>query len=771
MNHIKKHVKLYVLIILEIGFLVLTAMMISGKKEDLVFSPADFADNIQGRETIFLDENGISFIADPNGAEVEEAELAGENLLSGKFALGSGAYTIAANYSTDTEKNFVELYSVNNMASTVSSEILLLSDRTEVRSKIYVPVGRSMHDIQIRIHYSGEGQLSLKGIRITGEGTFNWVPIAGYLILFVFLDLFLCLLFSGSGALLRSWLRKNYEYPVIFLISVLASLPVFADFLYVGHDLEFHLARIIAVSREISYGQFPVRMLTDMLGGYGYPTSTFYCDLFLYPFSILYLLGLPLRMCWQSYVIIVNVFTALLAYYAFYRISDDRNAGIVGSFVYSLSAYRIVDIYLRSAMGEFTAMAFIPLVILGMWHIYYDDKNSAEGWGFLGIGMSGIALSHLLTLEMVALFIGLFCLLEYRRTFRRDTLICIVKAALMTLLLACWFIFPMLISMSRIDISMYEHQFYIQAEGAYPVQVFNPFMRGSGLSTTATPREMPLSLGGGIIAAFAMLIWTIMHPEMGKERKKQRMLFVLTVLSLVFSMYFFPWDSIAGITEGRIDVISSIARMVQYPWRFLEITTALLSVSSIVILKWINDEYRKTGFIWVWILVSGTILSLGSFYNPFINESKWTRADNEYYIENSIGGEEYLPSDSGAVSELTHDVEIPESADAEVLSYEITSGERRLEISNRGEETPILLPAFAYPGYFAEDMDTGQIMELSKGDRGRLSLDIPAGYAGKVRIHYEEPSSWRVFEIISLLSAVFFSAAGIRYTKNSRRKA
>ena len=79
--------------------------------------------------------------------------------------------------------------------------------------------------------------------------------------------------------------------------------------------------------------------------------------------------------------------------------------GIVGSAIYTLSAYRIVDVHLRSAMGEFTAMSFIPLVILGIWRIYYDEKEDITGWGCLGVGMTGISLSHLLSLEMISLFL------------------------------------------------------------------------------------------------------------------------------------------------------------------------------------------------------------------------------------------------------------------------------------------------------------------------------------------------------------------------------
>lgn len=730
-----------------------------GEPSGMSFTSEDFSDNVAGRTNICTDDEGAHFVYDPAlVVRNDEGVVLGDDLLTGKFALGSGAYVLSVDYRTDDTNGYVELYSKDALTEPVSEKIKLIPEKSHVSGKIYVPFARSLHDIQMNIHYTGPGSLTVYGISLSEDVSYRWVPIAGYILLFAILDLMLWMLFAVSGAGSRRFLREHYEIPILLGVVFLASLPDMADFLYIGHDTKFHLARLIAVSHEISYGQFPVRMLTDMLKGYSYPTSTFYCDLFIYPFSFLYLAGLPLRMCWQTYVLAANILTAVLAYCSFRRIAGDRDAALTGTAVYVLSSYRIVDIYLRSAMGEFTALTFIPIVILGIWIIYYEKKESFEGWLLLGLGMSAISLCHLLSLEMIALFLVLFCLLEYKRTFTVYRLLSIAKAALMTILLSCWFIFPMLLSMRSISLSMYEHQQYIQMHGAYPIQVFNMFMRGTGASASEISAEMPLSIGGGMITALVMLVYVMLKRDDFGDRKRQRVGFVLVGTALAFSMYFFPWDTIASITDVRMNAFSRLARMVQFPWRFLEIATAVLSVTALVLLKELKKDDKKgtvSGYkVWTGLLILGTVISLGAFYDPFANGVLQSKVSDESFIEDSIGLEEYLPEGSGMVLDLEYDVEIPEGSGAKVESYEASGGERRLSVSNSGSEASVLIPVFAYPGYAAEDTFTHEKIDIEAGTDARIKLAVPGGYSGTIRVYYREPFIWRLFEIISLCSLI-----------------
>ena len=717
---------------------------------------------------IFIDDNEIRFTYDPSAASYDdEGRLLGDDLLTWRFSIGSGAYDVVVDYEAEAANAYVELFSESWVAEPVSEKVYLSAGETETVTKMYIPFARSMHDVQMNIHYTGPGSLKVYSVSLLEDVSYRWVPVAGYIIFIIVLDMILYIIFSGSAAGIRARIRENPQILGLIVVVILASLPAFTDFLYVGHDIRFHLARIIAVSREISYGKFPVRMLTDMLGGYGYPTSIFYCDLFLYPFAFLYYLGMPLYMCWQLNIIVLNTVTAWISYRSFKRISGRPDLGAVGAAVYTLRAYRMVDIYLRDALGEFTAMTFIPLILAGMWILYYEEEEDKDGWLCLGAGMTGVALCHSLSVEMITVFLVFFCLMEYRKTFIRYRLLSIIKAALMTVLLSCWFIFPMLMSMRGISLNMYQNQKYMQVNGAYLSQLFNPFMAGTGYSGLATYGEMPLSIGGGMIVALAMLIYRILKKG-DADRHKQRVALVMVSLSMIFSLCAFPWDSIAGMSQGRIDIIANIALMVQLPWRYLEIAAGLLSVTAVCGLKAESEytHYREKSGAWKVALLLGTLISLWSFFNNVITDMKWTRAADESYLDDGIAAEEYLPAESGRVDDLPVEVEIAEGTGVTIGRYEAVDGERRLSISNPGGAARVLIPVFAYPGYHAEDMSSHATIGYRKGESARIELEIPGGYGGTIRVYYKEPGLWRVFEMVSAISFICFVAYLIKVRRS-----
>ena len=133
------------------------------------------------------------------------------------------------------------------------------------------------------------------------------------------------------------------------------------------------------MAAELSYGQFPVRLTTTTLNGYGYANPLCYCELFLLLPALLYNLWLPLRTCYQIYIFAVTLATCLIAYFSFGRITESRRLGLLGAMLYTLSCYRLVCVYTRAAVGEFTAMAFFPLVLLVCFCASASACSSASG--------------------------------------------------------------------------------------------------------------------------------------------------------------------------------------------------------------------------------------------------------------------------------------------------------------------------------------------------------------------------------------------------------
>ncbi len=150
---IAKHVKLYILITAE---LILILAMIAGSFGDAAaysFTPSDFEDNVQGRSYISADEEMIHFSYNPAAVRYDdEGRIIGDDLKTGKFAIGSGAYDIVVDYEAGASNAYVELYSESRVTESVSPKIQISAGRSSGSSKAYIPFGRSMHDIQMNNH-------------------------------------------------------------------------------------------------------------------------------------------------------------------------------------------------------------------------------------------------------------------------------------------------------------------------------------------------------------------------------------------------------------------------------------------------------------------------------------------------------------------------------------------------------------------------------------------------------------------------------------------
>ena len=89
--------------------------------------------------------------------------------------------------------------------------------------------------------------------------------------------------------------RKNRRDAMILVCAAaFACMPLLWRGVYDGHDLLFHLNRIEGIASGLRNGQFPVRIHSSTLLGYGYAAPEFYPELFLYFPAALRNLGVSL---------------------------------------------------------------------------------------------------------------------------------------------------------------------------------------------------------------------------------------------------------------------------------------------------------------------------------------------------------------------------------------------------------------------------------------------------------------------------------------------
>ena len=202
-------------------------------------------------------------------------------------------------------------------------------------------------------------------------------------------------------------------------VTLLACGPFLTGGLWHGSDLGYHLRRIENIAMGLAAGQFPVRIQSDWVNGCGYAVGVFYGDALLYAPALLRLAGVPVSAAYDAYLFGITLCTAAAGYYAGRRLGGGRCACAAGAVLYTLSAYRLCDVTDRAALGEYTALAFLPLVAAGFWRTLRPDRARLPGWALLVLGLSGVLQSHLLSFEMTVLLLALAALLCARQVFSR----------------------------------------------------------------------------------------------------------------------------------------------------------------------------------------------------------------------------------------------------------------------------------------------------------------------------------------------------------------
>lgn len=111
----------------------------------------------------------------------------------------------------------------------------------------------------------------------------------------------------------------------------------------------------------------------------------------------------------------------------------------MAAFLYTLSIYRLIDLYTRAALGEGMAMIFLPLVMWGMYELFLGNEKK---WYLAALGFTGVMQCHILSTELAVCFGGLFGLLYIGRLREKGRFRALLAAAGSTVLLNLGLMLP-----------------------------------------------------------------------------------------------------------------------------------------------------------------------------------------------------------------------------------------------------------------------------------------------------------------------------------------
>lgn len=680
------------------------------------------------------------------------------------FSLPNGFYMVAIQYeSSNTAVAAMSLhYSYGAGETDITGPIIINPDSSEAFCDFRVKYDD--REIQLRARLTDdaaeEDYLRIVNVNIITSPLSIRNFIFKFVVCLLAIDL-LILLYRMKDKFHINEERQTY-FKILLLLIFISSIPLMVNYLFNNaHDLKFHLMRIEGIQEGLMYGMFPVKIQPGWMVGHGYATSVFYGDILLYIPAILRIFGVSIQTSYQFYILLINAITVFTSYYCFLKMSNAR-IGLICAVVYTLNIYRLANIYTRAAVGEYTAMVFIPLILYGLWKIYTlpeESKEHQKSWIPITIGCCGIFLSHIITTEMTAVFVILTAVIMWKKTFRKKNFLVLVKSAAATLLLNCWFLVPfldyMLTGSFLINSPNSFGEYAIENESIFPSQFFMIDYSVTGLSRGAyagTVSEMPLTVG---LSALTVLVgWFLLcfgKKERNKAEKKAEYFAVfLSVVSLWMTTNLFPYTWMAN----KLSILKMPVRSIQYSWRFLAIAGLMLVYLLCMILQkeWIKTRTKR---LFAGLLI---VLSFGqgiSYMSQCLNEFEASRIYQEGNLSTfETGNKEYLPINeetelnvSKYANQLTYD-----NSEITVENWYRDNGAVVVSLTNNRNETAQMeVPLLFYKGYHAVT-DSGEELFISLGTSSRISVSVPADFTGSFRVEFKEPWYWRFGEIISLLT-------------------
>ena len=550
----------------------------------------------------------------------------------------------------------------------------------------------------------------------------------------------------------RSWFSNNKVIiTTVLAISFITSLPLFSYGTEVGHDLDFHLMRIAGISQELLAFHVPVRIQSFYNYGYGYPVSIYYGDLLLYFPALLHLIGFSLLNAYKIYSFTINLLTTILCYYAGHKIWKNNNTALFFAAAYTLSTYRFVDIYVRNAVGEYTAIMFFPLIVLAIYELYYaPDQNehiiNTKALLYITIGMTGIITSHILTTEMVCIFLMVFAIINIKKTLSKKVISTVALSIVGTALLSAYFIIPFIDYYINVPVNINNTNnttAHIQGDGAYIIQYFAFFKSLFGARSEFISQRLSVTPG---LLLMIVLCFSICLIVKDKATNLQKNLTLGILIIMFLSSNLFPWNMVSRFKIGNF------LAQIQFPWRWLIFACMLLAILFATIINsdnlsfsGINISKNTIMIASLFILVLQVSIDVGSYANDAQN----IKAPNYSTDLDGTDYREYFLADSDFFS-LTFNVYGDNLKSGYLVEQNGTDYEFKIETDGEGYVT---LPILNYKGFHVYD-ESGHKYKIKDGKQQEISVNLPSEFDGTLYVSFVEPIAWRVAEIISLITVI-----------------
>lgn len=533
----------------------------------------------------------------------------------------------------------------------------------------------------------------------------------------------------------------------ILIISLLISflfcgLLLSSPSIIRSDDLVFHLNRIRALANSINNGDFYPYLFQTQNFNYGYASPIFYSNILLYPAAILNCFGLTIIQSYKILMLLCTFLTCLSISYFLTEFTGNIFSISVGMFFYIFSGYRITDCYTRGALGEIFAFIFLPLVLYGIYNLFYANKTK---WWLLTIGYTGLLLSHNITFLLSCFMFLVFLIINLRKIINDKSIFIYTFIAIsISIGLSAFFLFPMLEQINLLTITNNTPLNTL-------VLTFSDILGIANKTYIFTP-------------SLILILIPLFHFKSLSKSCFFKHTYFLGLVTIVLAMIPTLWK------------IQAFA-VIQFPWRLLILSCILLIPAFLDTFDHYKISFKAILILselvcviyWLNCQIALPILSVTEDSQLNIDKLVTTFGDSVNYNSSELAHAEYLPNKEFNYRFAKRKINTNPLTNEEIVFSE-TYYKLTFTPFSISEETTYIIPLTYYKGYEVRINDL-IIYPYPDSDNGFVTFVLSNEQSGKkVEIIYKGTKIQKLSFFISILTFLCFIIYMIKTKHNLKSK-
>lgn len=440
---------------------------------------------------------------------------------------------------------------------------------------------------------------------------------------------------------------KSLLLPGLLLLCLLPSVwALFLSGFINTDDGAWMVIRFSAFYESLRDGQFPVRFLSRLNFGYGYPVANFLYPGFMYIATPIHILGFNFVQSIKIIIIFSMLGSGLFTYIWLSKLFN-KLASFIGALFYVYIPYHLYDLYKRGSVGELLSLAWVPFSLLAI-----EKKNLI----LLSIAIFLLSISHN---TLLLFFVPIIFIYGFIRKIKLQNLI---GSFILGFGLASFFLLPAVFELGVTNFSN--------------IQISN---------ISEYFAEISLIGYGSFIVLFVALIIFL------RQKKKDSLVAFFIAVSFI-SIFFatspssFLWQYLP-------------AGLIQFPYRLLSFLVLSIAFLSAFI---VNFSDKKTNKIISGVFV--VVLILGAI--QFIRPQKVDNFEDAFYSTNEATTtvkDEYMPKwvRKKPTKHFENKVEVVKG---EGIIENLEYSPNRIKFSYSGDPGIVKVNTIYYPGWASNNV-------------------------------------------------------------------